>query len=65
MICSQCCASAALQPSLIGLQLADALSADRNHQTWFHARVSSCSLMISSDGQYLMSMWPLAFRLVT
>ena len=28
MICSQCCASAALQPSLIGLPLVDAYSAD-------------------------------------
>ena len=30
MICSQCCASAALQQFLVALQLADALSADRN-----------------------------------
>ena len=40
MIRSQCCASAALQPSLVGLQLADALSADESHQTWLHARFS-------------------------
>ena len=39
MICSQCCANSALQPSLVGLQLADALSADGSSQTWLHARV--------------------------
>ena len=33
MICSLCHASAALQPSLIGLPLADALSADGSCQT--------------------------------
>ena len=33
MICSQCCASAALQPLLVGLQLADALSTDGSLQT--------------------------------
>ena len=31
MICSQYCASAVLQPLLIGMQLADALSAERSH----------------------------------
>ena len=44
MICSQCHASAALQPSLIGLPLADALSADASCQTWLHTRVLSCNL---------------------
>ena len=33
MICSQCHASAALQPSLIGLPMADAYSAARRCQT--------------------------------
>ena len=42
MICSQYCASSALQPSLVVLQLADALSANGSHQTWLHARVLSC-----------------------
>ena len=38
MICSQCHASSALQPSFVGLQPTDALSADGSCQTWLHAR---------------------------
>ena len=57
MIYSQYHASPALQPLLIGLELADALSADGSDQTWLHTRVFvMLSLIILSVGQYLMSM---------
>ena len=40
MICSQCYASSVLQPLLVGLQLADALSADGSCQTWLFMMTS-------------------------
>ena len=49
MICSQCHASSALQPSLIGLPLADELSADGSHQTWLHARVNEAFGLLVHD----------------
>ena len=60
MICSLCHASAALQPSLIGLPLAEALSADGSCQTLALSKgLVMLSLIISSVRQYLMSMSPL------
>ena len=54
MICSQCHASLALKPSLNGLPLADALSADGSHQTWLQGFCHIISHILCQCGLWLL-----------